>query len=83
VPNARNTISVAWRSGMRWKASRRANAKSFWPGTHLADEPATLEALASKYRVSRERVRQIELRALQKRKASVTARLPSGLPPAR
>jgi RNA polymerase sigma-32 factor len=50
---------------------------------HLSDEPATLEALASKYRVSRERVRQIELRALQKLKVGVTARLPSCLPAAR
>lgn len=46
---------------------------------HLADEPATLETLASRYRVSRERVRQIELRALEKLKVAVKARLPSGL----
>jgi RNA polymerase sigma-32 factor len=45
---------------------------------HLAEEPETLEALAIKYSVSRERVRQIELRALEKLKAAVKARLPSG-----
>ena len=38
---------------------------------HLADEPATLEALAERFNVSRERVRQIEVRAFEKvRKAA-------------
>jgi RNA polymerase sigma-32 factor len=46
---------------------------------HLADEPATLATLATQYCVSRERVRQIELRALEKLKAGVKARLPSSL----
>lgn len=46
---------------------------------HLADEPATLATLATQYCVSRARVRQIELRALEKLKAGVKARLPSSL----
>jgi RNA polymerase sigma-32 factor len=33
---------------------------------HLADEPATLEVLAEEYGISRERVRQIEARSLEK-----------------
>jgi RNA polymerase sigma-32 factor len=38
---------------------------------HLADEPLTLEDLAAEYNVSRERVRQIEVRAFEKvRKAA-------------
>jgi len=37
----------------------------------LKDEPATLEALSQHYRVSRERVRQIEVRALQKLRKSM------------
>jgi RNA polymerase sigma-32 factor len=38
---------------------------------HLADEPLTLEQLAEKFKVSRERVRQIEARAFEKvRKAA-------------
>ena len=38
---------------------------------HLVDEPATLEALAERFNVSRERVRQIEVRAFEKvRKAA-------------
>jgi RNA polymerase sigma-32 factor len=38
---------------------------------HLADEPQTLEQLAEKFNVSRERVRQIEVRAFEKvRKAA-------------
>jgi RNA polymerase sigma-32 factor len=38
---------------------------------HLADEPPTLEDLAAKFKVSRERIRQIEVRAFEKvRKAA-------------
>ena len=38
---------------------------------HLADEPLTLEDLAEKFKVSRERIRQIEVRAFEKvRKAA-------------
>ena len=38
---------------------------------HLADEPLTLEDLAGQFNVSRERIRQIEVRAFEKvRKAA-------------
>jgi RNA polymerase sigma-32 factor len=47
---------------------------------HLADEPPTLEDLAAKFNVSRERIRQIEVRAFEKvRKAAknLAARAPA------
>jgi RNA polymerase sigma-32 factor len=47
---------------------------------HLADEPETLEQLAEKFNISRERIRQIEVRAFEKvRKAtrSFVAKAPS------
>jgi RNA polymerase sigma-32 factor len=39
---------------------------------HLADEPMTLEQLAAKFNVSRERVRQIEVRAFEKVRKAAT-----------
>jgi RNA polymerase sigma-32 factor len=48
----------------------------------LTDEPKTLDDLAREYRVSRERIRQIEQRALERLKAAVRARLDNSLPPA-
>jgi len=41
----------------------------------LKDEPATLEALARRYGVSRERVRQIEMRAFEKLQKAMKARV--------
>ncbi len=38
---------------------------------YLIDEPETLEDLANQYHISRERVRQIEARALEKIKISL------------
>ncbi len=49
---------------------------------HLADEPLTLEQLAEQYNVSRERVRQIEVRAFDKvRKAAknIAAKAPAAM----
>ena len=40
---------------------------------HLTDDPLTLEVLAEKYSVSRERIRQIEVKALQKVKSALLA----------
>ncbi|MET0181790.1 MAG: sigma factor-like helix-turn-helix DNA-binding protein, partial [Caulobacterales bacterium] len=46
----------------------------------LKDEPTTLEDLSKEYGVSRERVRQIEVRAFEKlQKAMTKAALESGL----
>ena len=41
----------------------------------LQDEPATLEELSQKYGVSRERVRQIEVRAFEKLQKAMKASL--------
>jgi Sigma-70, region 4 len=38
----------------------------------LSDEPLTLEALANEFGVSRERIRQIEVRAFEKLRAAMT-----------
>jgi RNA polymerase sigma-32 factor len=48
----------------------------------LTDEPKTLDDLAREYRVSRERIRQIEQRAFERLKAAVRTRLDNSLPPA-
>jgi RNA polymerase sigma-32 factor len=45
--------------------------RQIFEARHLADEPETLEELAEKFNVSRERIRQIEVRAFEKvRKAT-------------
>ena len=44
----------------------------------LADDPMTLEDLASEFGVSRERVRQIEVRAFEKVQSAVKANRPAG-----
>jgi acetyl-CoA acetyltransferase len=41
----------------------------------LADDPITLEELAAEFGVSRERVRQIEMRAFEKLQRAVKARV--------
>ncbi len=40
--------------------------KAIFQARRLRDEPATLEELAQQYNVSRERIRQIEVRAFEK-----------------
>lgn len=45
----------------------------------LTDEPKTLDDLAREYRVSRERIRQIEQRAFERLKAAVCARVDNSL----
>src|ERR1700739_3395665 len=46
----------------------------------LTDEPKTLDDLAREYRVSRERIRQIEQRALERLKSAVRARVAEASP---
>jgi RNA polymerase sigma-32 factor len=53
----------AIRRGMRFLNSRE---REIVAARHLGDKPETLESLGSKYGVTRERIRQIEERALQK-----------------
>ena len=57
--------------------------RQIFEARHLAEEPETLEQLAEKFNVSRERIRQIEVRAFEKvRKAtrSFVANAPSLVP---
>ena len=51
--------------------------RSIFVGRHLTDEPVTLETFADQYGVSRERVRQIEMRAFQKVQKAVKLRVAS------
>jgi len=46
---------------------------------HLSDEPKTLRRLGALLKVSRERVRQLEMRALAKLRAAIEARIAGGL----
>src|SRR6201985_155121 len=48
----------------------------------LTDEPKTLDDLAQEYRVSRERIRQIEQRAFERLKAAARAKVDNSLPAA-
>ena len=49
--------------------------RSIFVGRRLRDDPITLEALAHRYGVSKERVRQIETRAFQKVQSAVKSRV--------
>jgi RNA polymerase sigma-32 factor len=51
--------------------------RSIFEARLLADEPPTLEELAAKFRVSRERIRQIEARAFEKVRKAAKARAAS------
>jgi RNA polymerase sigma-32 factor len=46
---------------------------------HLKDEPATLVELSQRYAVSRERIRQIEMRAVEKVQKAINAQVPTPL----
>jgi RNA polymerase sigma-32 factor len=55
------------RKGLREAlAALNARERRILEGRHLAERPATLEELANEFGVSRERVRQIEVRAFEK-----------------
>jgi len=57
--------------------------REIFEARRLRDDPATLEELSEKYQVSRERVRQIEVRAFEKvQKAVQTATRVAEMPPA-
>ncbi len=55
---------------MYWTAANGASSRR----GYLADEPQTLEELAIKFNVSRERIRQIEARAFEKVRKAAKAR---------
>jgi RNA polymerase sigma-32 factor len=54
-----------------------ARERRIFEARRLADEPMTLEDLAAEFGVSRERVRQIEVRAFEKVQSAVKARIAS------
>jgi RNA polymerase sigma-32 factor len=60
-----------------WRALDTLNARErdIFQSRHLAEEPLKLEDLSARYGVSRERVRQIELWALEKVRAAVKAQV--------
>ena len=77
APSPESRLAEAQQSRNRYKVLRQALAvlnyreREIFEARLLADQPISLEALASKYGVSRERVRQIEAQAFQKvRKAA-------------
>jgi RNA polymerase sigma-32 factor len=55
--------------------------RSIFEARLLADEPPTLEELAAKFSVSRERIRQIEARAFEKVRKAAKARAASAPAP--
>ncbi|WP_377831110.1 RNA polymerase sigma factor RpoH (plasmid) [Bradyrhizobium lupini] len=61
-------------------AALTSRERSIIEARYLTEQPNTLDELAAKFGVSRERIRQIEARALQKIKGAVCARL-DGTPP--
>jgi RNA polymerase sigma-32 factor len=52
-------------------ATLNEREKQIFEARRLAEEPATLEDLSAKFGVSRERIRQIEVRAFEKVQAAV------------
>jgi len=72
TPSAETTLGESEefteRMGMLTNAMQDLNdrEKAIFQARRLRDEPATLEQLAQEYNVSRERIRQIEVRAFEK-----------------
>src|ERR1700757_1284152 len=69
------------RQAALWEALNvlSARERAILEARMLADEPKTLDELAREYRVSRERIRQIEQRAFERLKAAVCARVDNSL----
>ena len=77
APTRESTLADEQEAAVRRQALDRALAtlnpreRQIFVARRLQDEPAKLEELAAAYGISRERVRQIELRAFQKVQAAV------------
>ena len=85
-PTARNPTPASARSAPRSASSIPAERRIF-EARRLADDPITLEELSTEFGVSRERVRQIEVRAFEKVQQAVKAgvaklQAPKNRPPA-
>jgi RNA polymerase sigma-32 factor len=84
-----STLAEAEEAGNRLGALREAlsvlnpRERRIFEARRLADDPMTLEALSDEFGISRERVRQIEVRAFEKVQSAVKARLArtESLPP--
>ena len=84
-----STLVEAEEAGNRLEALREAlsvlnpRERRIFEARRLADDPMTLEALSGEFGISRERVRQIEVRAFEKVQSAVKARLArmESLPP--
>jgi RNA polymerase sigma-32 factor len=78
VPDQESTLverdELQQRRALLSKALTRLNERErrILSERRLKDEPATLEALAKQYGISRERVRQIEVRAFEKLQGTIT-----------
>ena len=70
------------RQAALWEALNvlSARERAILEARMLADEPKTLDELAREYRVSRERIRQIEQRAFERVKSAVRARVAEASP---
>lgn len=75
--NQETMLAKAQESGLRKKLFQKAMSElsereqEIVKARHLNEEQATLEELSQKYQISRERIRQIEARAMEKLKAYV------------
>jgi RNA polymerase sigma-32 factor len=65
------------------RAENRADERRIFEARRLAEDPITLEELSGEFDISRERVRQIEVRAFEKVQQAVKAGLSKieALPP--
>jgi RNA polymerase sigma-32 factor len=76
-----STLAETEEAGNRLGALREAlsvlnpRERRIFEARRLADDPMTLEALSDEFGISRERVRQIEVRAFEKVQSAVKARL--------
>ena len=74
MASARSSSSAAPSSSTPWRALNERE-RHILERRRLSEEPTTLEELSKVYGISRERVRQIEVRAFEKlRKAARDAR---------
>jgi RNA polymerase sigma-32 factor len=74
----RNRVRTALKDGL---ADLTPRERHIIRARFLAEQPTTLEDLGATYGVSRERIRQIEVRALQKLKGAMRNRLEGALSP--
>jgi DNA-directed RNA polymerase sigma subunit (sigma70/sigma32) len=73
-PSSRTTVTSRW---AQHSPSSNDRERRIFEARRLADEPITLEELADEFGVSRERVRQIELRAFEKVQNAVKSNIAS------